>query len=149
MKVAEIGEIRRARDIGYKGMHLYIWHSCPDCGVTRWVALRKGKPSSIWCNACARRGIRSLWWKGGREKTLHGYIRIRLLPNDFFFPMTETKGYIFEHRLIMAKSLGRNLHPWEIVHHKNGIKTDNRIENLQLVSNDKHNQITLLFKERV
>jgi len=61
-----------------------------------------------------------------------GYVVINLKQADTFFAMCSksksgTYGYVFEHRLVMAKHLGRCLEPWELVHHRNGERADKLI----------------------
>lgn len=84
----------------------------------------------------ANRAEKSAVWKGGRT-TSGGYILI-YSPNH---PRRNASKYVFEHRLAMEKHLGRYLHSWETVHHKNGIKDDNRIENLKLLPGGEHNTV--------
>lgn len=82
-----------------------------------------------------RKGEKNPLWKGGKFIS-QGYVYIRLYEDDPYFPMVKKSGhinYIQEHRLVMAKNLNRFLEPWEVVHHKNGIRNDNRIENLILL----------------
>jgi len=143
----KLGEIRRGHSLGYKNNHKMIWAACEICGLERWLVIRNGEPESNRCSQCMWHGrLREKHpnWNGKHQIYFQGYVQIRLPSNDFFASMTDRRGWVFEHRLVMAKHLGRCLHLWEIVHHKNHIKDDNRIENLQLISDDRHKQFTML-----
>jgi hypothetical protein len=66
--------------------------------------------------------------------THNGYLKIRK-PDH---PFADMKGYVGVHRLVLETKLGRFLEPHEITHHINGIKTDNRPENLEVTDRPNH-----------
>lgn len=81
-----------------------------------------------------RRGIAAAQYKGGRLLR-DGYVFILVQPDHPYFCMARKFGYSFyirEHRLVMAEYLHRPLRDDEIVHHRNEIRNDNRLENLAL-----------------
>lgn len=75
---------------------------------------------------------RSGSWKGGRIVQAAGYIKVRIYLDDKFYNMTDAGGYVMEHRYVMAQHLNRPLEKYETVHHIDGDKSNNKIENLQL-----------------
>jgi len=74
-------------------------------------------------------------WKGGKRKHNCGYVEIGVYNHPY-----SHSGYVLEHRFVMEQHLGRYLKPEERVHHNNGIKNDNRIENLRLFKNESEHQ---------
>jgi len=103
------------------------------CGVgittiSRWAArfeIRKIRPYKG-----SRKGPQNPYWAGGRYKDhTSGYIWV-YNPDH---PSVTQKGYVLEHRLVVEKLIGRYLRTNEIIHHKNKIKDDNRIENLEII----------------
>lgn len=71
------------------------------------------------------------YWKGGRI-VVDDYVFLRPSPGDLAYCVPNGAGYVAEHRLVVGRSLGRPLLRTETVHHKNGLRHDNRLENLQL-----------------
>ena len=61
--------------------------------------------------------------------------------NGYRYILVSPGKYIGEHRLVMQDYLQRTLEPWEVVHHKNGNRLDNRPENLMVCSQSEHCKI--------
>ena len=86
---------------------------------------------SIRNNGASSRKKKESWYTSAM-----GYIQGHVWIDDY------TKVYVRQHRYFMEKHLGRKLLNTEDVHHINGIKNDNRIENLQVINHSEHTKIT-------
>jgi len=149
----QIGDTAQAWQIGKAGTGSYVWHACEDCGRQRWVNRRPSYGRTFRrCYSCAQVYRHSLQigpdnpaWKGGRTIDRWGYVLV-WIPADDPMAVMLPKGkrrrqHVREHRLVMARELGRPLTRDEVVHHRNGIRSDNRIENLQLVASNREHRL--------
>lgn len=94
-----------------------------------------GKYCSQSCWAKTRKGQRNSNWRGGRIVDPNG--RVLIYAPDH--PQPTTNGtHVYEYRLVAEKKLGRYLSEKEIVHHVNGDPTDNRPENLEVMTQSEH-----------
>ena len=104
-------------------------------------------------NRPVKRGPDNPRWKGYFLSRGYKLIHLETLSpeeQELFRPMATmtNKTYIPEHRVVMARHLGRSLLPTEVVHHVNGKKADNRLENLELHDGSAHKKEHWdLFKE--
>lgn len=115
------------------------WKCLCVCGNRTFVRggfLKNGHTTSCGCVQKStlltgtERGSANPSWKGGRNYTSQGYVRLR---NVYGHPNADCKGRVAEHIKVMSDFLGRALDTRkESVHHKNGVRDDNRIENLEL-----------------
>lgn len=116
-------------------------HVCKECNC-RYLAsiFHKGRSKGFCSKACAVRvwhrsnpdrfkRDNSKRWKGGTQKRF-GYVFLHAPEHPSC--QGNTRRYVAEHRLVMEKFKGRYLEPHETVHHINGIRDDNRPENLEL-----------------
>lgn len=113
--------------------------NCNHCGKTyrpkRLESSYCSRPCQ-WANN-GKNQIRSaeVWWTDRK-----GYIQGRVTENGY-------TRRVRQHRWIMEKHLGRELSPSEDVHHKNGIKNDNRIENLEVLNHVEHSRISQIDRK--
>jgi len=147
----ELGEVRRGREIGKtQARFAYIWAACTVCGKQRWVLLVKGQPAYERCIVCAQkaRGLtkrreNNPHWKGGRN-TNNGYVSV-------IDPRVAETTYIPEHRLVWEQEHGKPVPEGYVIHHLNGIKTDNRPCNLVAIPKPQHESYTFIhaLQERI
>lgn len=114
--------------------HYQAWRTY---GKHQAVVDRNERPCSVkgcnrtqyakgWCNAHYKR-----WWKRGTTEAYDRTPQPRTRKNGYVYRWVDGR-QLLEHRLLMEAHLGRALLPTESVHHKNGIRDDNRMANLEL-----------------
>ena len=140
----------RGRHRGYK-----LWILCPVCEEGRWVSedsTRRPEYSGM-CKRChpkfttGQEENHSTW--KGKRKGRNGYKVIHIDRDNFFRPMADKSGWITEHRFVMAQHYKRCLLSWEVVHHINGNKTDNRLENLKLLPGQQYHISDTILKTSI
>lgn len=101
-------------------------------GRSHQYPYRKLKKAGYKLRPCRGSGPEHSQWIGGRLPVGNGYWRIWVSPDDPMAEMRTHQGYVLEHRLVMARALGRPLRRTETVHHIDDDKANNAPGNLEL-----------------
>ena len=116
--------------------------ACEHCGVDYRARFKKQKYCSNKCVGKSRRkylDIPQCLKEAHRKLDKNiGYVRIYCPMH----PEANTRGYVYEHRVIAEKMIGRRLKKGEVVHHKNRKRWDNRPENLEVMDKRAHGRIS-------
>ena len=84
-------------------------------------------------------------WSGGRKQLTKGYIKVHK-PNH---PRADCGGYVLEHIIVWEEAHNKSLPEGWVIHHLNGIKDDNRLENLVSKRRGCHIHLAEPFKKRI
>lgn len=121
------------------------WHHTPDAKrrlSEKHRGLKMNDESRMRLSEAKKCNYNGLNGYGHTKHHRSGYI----LAYAPCHPNARKDGYVMQHRIIIEQSIGRYLMSNEVVHHKNRIRDDNRIENLRLM--DKHEHMSMHMKER-
>lgn len=134
----------RTKRAGKTLVHIKEWRCLCSCGNETYVTtghLTTGHTNS--CGCWSKENSRKLAYKNlaGKKKISpngslpprkdkQGYVRV----HDRNHPRANQGGFVMEHAKVMSEHLGRDLLPHENIHHLNGDRADNRIENLEVWS---------------
>jgi len=125
IKDEEVEEIIRLRKSGLSQAQIAAAFQCGQAVISH-VLIGAGMMTG------SRSGENHHSWSGGVIAADGGYLKEKVAVNDPLRSMGGRNGYVPQHRLVMARSIGRALSRSETVHHINGNRADNRIENLEL-----------------